>query len=478
MLFNSLEFLLFLPLVFGVYWAMNGRTSLRVQNLLLLVASYVFYGWWDAKFLSLIAFSTVVDFIVGQRIAGGKRPRVWLAVSLLVNLGLLGYFKYANFFIDSWITAWAAAGIKMNASTLQIILPVGISFYTFQTLSYSIDIYRRKLEPTKDLIAFAAFVSFFPQLVAGPIERASKLLPQFARARRFDAMAAIEGLMLALWGLAKKVVIADSCAPFTDMVFAHPGAVSWEALAIALPLFGLQIYGDFSGYSDMAIGIARMFGIRLSTNFRTPYFSRSVAEFWQRWHISLSSWFRDYLYIPLGGSRHKPTRVFVNILIIFAVSGLWHGANWTFVIWGITHGVLVGLPRWIRGGKPEPQRSWWAQGLGIASTFGWVSLTWILFRSPSLGHVKIYTLRLFGLANGRLPEGWEWPLALGFGLLLIEWALIDGGLASRWARAGAEATGRRRWASWALVWAAGQILLLLTFSHLQPLANPFIYFQF
>jgi hypothetical protein len=229
----------------------------------------------------------------------------------------------------------------------------------------------------------------------------------------------------------------------------------------------------------MAIGIARMFGIRLSTNFRTPYFSRNVAEFWQRWHISLSSWFRDYLYIPLGGSRHKPSRVFLNILIIFAISGLWHGANWTFVIWGITHGVLVGLPRWIRGGKPETPHMWWAQGLGIASTFTCVSLTWIFFRSSSLFKAKIYALGLLGLRSGvNHPQGWEWPLTLGFGMLLLEWALIDGGLASRWARAHAVARGRRRWAFGAMVWATGQILLLFTFSQLQPLASPFIYFQF
>ena len=322
MLFNSLEFLLFLPTVFAAYWILNLWTNrprgLQAQNILLLVASYVFYGWWDWRFLSLIAFSTIVDFAVGLQIEKANAREVstdasdsvrsrtakrWLWVSLAVNLGLLGYFKYANFFIDSWVRAWETVGVTMHHLTLQIVLPVGISFYTFQTLSYSIDMYRRKLKPTSNLIEFAAFVSFFPQLVAGPIERAAALLPQIRRPRQFDFDTAVSGLQLILWGLFKKVVVADTCAVFVNDVFDHHHDYSGPTLILGAVFFAFQIYGDFSGYSDIAIGTARLFGIQLMTNFRTPYFSRDIAEFWRRWHISLSTWFRDYLYIPLGGSR-------------------------------------------------------------------------------------------------------------------------------------------------------------------------------
>ena len=308
MLFNSLEFLLFLPIVFTLYWLVNRLTAakggLATQNLLLLIASYVFYGWWDWRFLSLIAFSTVVDWFVGLRIHHAnqhdhpydpnhrsKHGKRWLWASLVVNLGLLGYFKYANFFIDSWVNAWGSLGIPMHVQSLQLILPVGISFYTFQTLSYSIDIYRRQLKPTTSLLNFAAFVSFFPQLVAGPIERASALLPQIERRRTFDYNLAVSGLRLILWGMFKKVVVADTCAFYVDDIFANHHDHSGPTLVLGGIYFAFQIYGDFSGYSDIAIGTARLFGIRLMTNFQMPYFSRDIAEFWRRWHISLSTWF-------------------------------------------------------------------------------------------------------------------------------------------------------------------------------------------
>ena len=305
MLFNSPEFLLFLPIVFGLYWFVM-RQNLKAQNVLLLFASYVFYGWWDWRFLGLIAFSTVVDFFVGIRVAKASEKRMknwWMAVSLLVNLGLLAYFKYANFFIESWIEAWGAMGVTMHASTLKVILPVGISFYTFQTLSYSIDIYRGTLKPTRSLVNFAAFVSFFPQLVAGPIERASRLLPQIETQRVFKYEEGVAGLRLILWGMLKKVVVADTCAIYANDIFANYTEYSGPTLMLGAVYFAFQIYGDFSGYSDIAIGTAKLFGIQLMTNFKTPYFSRDIAEFWRRWHISLSTWFRDYLYIPLGGSR-------------------------------------------------------------------------------------------------------------------------------------------------------------------------------
>ena len=420
MLFNSIEFLLFLPLVFAVYWSVNGRAPLRIQNLLLLAASYLFYGWWDWRFLSLIAFSTLVDFAVGLQIAKAndreipqdagpsersRKAKRWLAVSLAVNLGLLGYFKYANFFIDNWIEAWGALGVTMHASSLQVILPVGISFYTFQTLSYSIDVYRRKLEPTRDFIEFAAFVSFFPQLVAGPIERASALLPQIARRRTFDYDQAVSGLRLILWGMFKKVVVADTCAIYVNDIFANYETYSGPTLILGAIYFAFQIYGDFSGYSDIAIGTARLFGISLMTNFRTPYFSRDIAEFWRRWHISLSTWFRDYLYIPLGGSRVGKWKAVRNTFVIFLVSGFWHGANWTFIVWGGIHAMLF-LPLLLtrRNRRNTGDIQGWPsvrELLGMAWTFAAVTVAWVFFRAESVQQAKLYLINIF-----TIPPQW------------------------------------------------------------------------
>ena len=416
MLFNSFEFLLFLPTVFAVYWILNLWTErprgLQVQNLLLLIASYVFYGWWDWRFLSLIAFSTVVDYAVGIQIAKANAREIsadadesarsrsakrWLWVSLAVNLGLLGYFKYANFFIANWIEAWSAVGVTMDPWSLKVILPVGISFYTFQTLSYSIDIYRRRLQPTSNLIEFAAFVSFFPQLVAGPIERASALLPQIASRRKFDYPTAVSGLRLILWGLFKKVVVADTCAIYVNDVFANYTDYSGPTLMMGAVFFAFQIYGDFSGYSDIAIGTARLFGIQLMTNFRMPYFSRDIAEFWRRWHISLSTWFRDYLYIPLGGSRVGKWKAVRNTFIIFLVSGFWHGANWTFIVWGLIHALLF-LPLLLRGRNRQHTAN--IQGgpslkefRGMIGTFFVVTVAWVFFRGDSLTHALQFLSR-------------------------------------------------------------------------------------
>jgi len=320
MLFNSIEFAIFLPIVFILYWFVTNR-DLRVQNLLLLVASYVFYGWWDYRFLSLIVFSSIVDYSIGLQMSktdAQNKRKLLLFASLCVNLGLLGFFKYYNFFIDSFVDAFTFFGHSINPDRLNIILPVGISFYTFQTLSYTIDVYKRKLEPTKDILSFFAFVSFFPQLVAGPIERATNL----------------DGMRQILWGLFKKVAIADNCAVFVNLIFANSADHSGSTLFIGAILFAFQIYCDFSGYSDIAIGTARLFGFNLMKNFAFPYFSRDIAEFWRRWHISLSTWFRDYLYIPLGGSRGSNYVKIRNTFIIFIVSGFWHGANWTFIVWG------------------------------------------------------------------------------------------------------------------------------------------------
>ncbi len=342
MLFNSIEFLLFLPVCFIIYWFVVQR-NLKLQNAFILLASYFFYGWWDYRFLALIAFSTVVDYsiaILMGKTQSANRKKLLLFTSLTINLGLLGFFKYYGFFIDSWVDAFSALGIEMHKSTLNIILPVGISFYTFQTLSYTIDVYREKLEPSKNFINFAAYVAFFPQLVAGPIERATNLLPQFSKKRVFNEELAISGIHLIIWGLFQKIVIADSCAPYVNSIFDNYENMNSLSLILGAVYFAFQIYGDFAGYSNIAIGTARLLGFDLMRNFNYPYFSRDMAEFWRRWHISLSTWFRDYLYIPLGGSRGSKWLQLRNVMIIFLVSGFWHGANWTFVFWGFLHALF------------------------------------------------------------------------------------------------------------------------------------------
>ena len=343
MLFNSIDFAVFLPVVFILYWSLNNR-SLKLQNLFVVAASYTFYCWWDWRYLGLVILSTVVGYGTGLGIArarGKGARRVWLLASIVVNLGLLAFFKYFDFFVDGFGAAFTFFGGPVNTRSLGIVLPIGISFYTFQTLGYSIDVYRKRIEPTTDYIAFSAFHSFFPQLVAGPIERATTLLPQFYVRRRFAYAEAVDGLRQILWGLFKKVVIADSCARFANAIFNNSSEYSGSTLLLGALFFAIQIYGDFSGYSDIAIGTGRLFGIRLMQNFAFPYFSRDIAEFWRRWHISLSTWFRDYLYIPLGGSRGGTWLKVRNVFIIFLASGLWHGANWTFVIWGALNALIL-----------------------------------------------------------------------------------------------------------------------------------------
>jgi D-alanyl-lipoteichoic acid acyltransferase DltB (MBOAT superfamily) len=489
MLFNSPAFLLFLPLVFAVYWVMNrwteGRSGLRAQNLFLLLASYVFYGWWDWRFLSLLAFSTVLDFAIGLQIARvnsedhpddpnyrSRKAKRWLAVSLAINLGLLGYFKYVNFFIDSWIDAWAGLGVTMHSSSLQVILPVGISFYTFQTLSYSIDVYRRKLQPTHDFIEFAAFVSFFPQLVAGPIERASALLPQIARRRSFDYDQAVSGLRLILWGMFKKVVVADTCAIYVNDIFENYETYSGPTLILGAVYFAFQIYGDFSGYSDIAVGTARLFGISLMTNFKTPYFSRDIAEFWRRWHISLSTWFRDYLYIPLGGSRVSKLKAVRNTFIIFLVSGFWHGANWTFILWGTIHALLF-LPLLLTGNNrrnTEDIQGWPSvkELLGMAGTFTAVTVAWVFFRAPSI-HVSFEFLTRILTASGGAPPSSRMLLA---SLVLPVTLAIEWGILRKSGDAMQVPVCRGiRWFSYAAV----LLSILLAWS---DESTQFIYFQF
>lgn len=397
MLFNSVEFAIFLPLVFCLYWFVMGN-QLRGQNLLIVAASYLFYGWWDWKFLSLIVASSLVDYGLALQLGktDDEHRRKWLlGASLAFNLGVLAYFKYANFFIEQFITAFSSLGISLHLSTLQFILPVGISFYTFQTLSYTIDVYRKQLEPTRDWVVFFAYVSFFPQLVAGPIERATQLIPQFQTKRSFDYEKAKDGMRQILWGLFKKVVIADSCAVFVEEIFSAHETMAASSLILGAVLFAFQIYCDFSGYSDIAIGTARLFGISLMQNFAFPYFSRNIAEFWRRWHISLSTWFRDYLYIPLGGSRvDSQWKLVRNIFAIFLVSGFWHGADWKFIVWGGLHALFF-LPSILLGYnrkylEPVAEHRWlpsWREGLNILTTFALVCFAWIFFRADSMSQI-------------------------------------------------------------------------------------------
>lgn len=383
--FTTDEFLLFLPVVFALYWAVS--PSARRQNIVLLAASYTFYGWWDYRFLGLIILSSVCDFWVAKKIASSdcsKRRLRLLYVSLFANLGVLGAFKYFDFFLDSLVALLVSVGYRANTPSLELILPIGISFYTFQTMGYAIDVYRRRVNPSKDWIEFFTFVAFFPQLVAGPIERASSLLQQFKSVREFDYVVASSGFRLILWGFFKKLVVADNCAPLVDLTWRNSevgGYIVW----LAFVLFSFQIYADFSGYSDIAIGTARLFGVRLSCNFQRPYFADGLRDFWQRWHITLSNWFRDYLYIPLGGNRKNHVR---NILVTFALSGFWHGANWTFLVWGSLHGVCY-LAHSGRLTRPL--------------TFLLVTALWIPFRAPSLPSAGHFLMRGFQPTKVELP---------------------------------------------------------------------------
>ncbi|MEQ6123454.1 MBOAT family O-acyltransferase [Pseudotenacibaculum sp. MALMAid0570] len=404
MLFNSIEFVLFLPIVFVLYWFVTHK-NLKLQNALIVIASYIFYGWWDWRFLSLIIFSTLVDYSIGYSLSLTNKKsyrKALLRMSLLINLGFLGVFKYYNFFLESLYDFIPMLKTSLGFNTLQIILPVGISFYTFQTLSYTIDVYKRKLEPTKDFVAFAAFVSFFPQLVAGPIERATNLLPQVLKRRRFSSSQSIEGVRLILWGLFKKIVIADALAPSVDEIFSNFEIYPSSILILGAIFFAFQIYCDFSGYSDIARGVAKLLGIELMVNFNFPYFSRSIGEFWRKWHISLSTWFRDYLYIPLGGSRVSRYKGIRNVFAIFLISGFWHGANWTFIAWGAIHALLF-IPSflWKTNRKyvedlekrkyiiPSFYNFWL-----IVKTFIIVTVAWIFFRAKSIEYAYDYIVHI------------------------------------------------------------------------------------
>jgi D-alanyl-lipoteichoic acid acyltransferase DltB (MBOAT superfamily) len=479
MLFNSIDFAIFLPIVFVIYWFIIHKNN-TLQNCFVIIASYFFYACWDWRFLLLILFSTVTDYTIGLFI--NKQSISWkrkllLTVSIVINLSLLGFFKYCNFFIENFIDIFRLFGKEFSIHTLNIILPVGISFYTFQTMSYTIDIFRRKIEATNNFIAFAAFVSFFPQILSGPIERAANLLPQFCTNRSFDYHKAVDGLRQILWGLFKKVVIADSCAVFVNQIFEQSYTLSGSTLIVGVVLFSFQIYADFSGYSDIAIGTAHLFGIHLRQNFAYPNFSRSVAEFWRRWHISLSSWFRDYLYIPIGGSRGNTGMRIRNIFIVFLVSGFWHGADWTFVCWGGINALYM-MPSVIQKtnrknldivavGKLFPSLR---DISNMLVTFILITLSRIFFRSTDMPQALHYVKTVFSVS---IFEKVSIIPSITLIILIIFFTVVE--WIGRTQQYGLEQFGLRwkKWIRWLFYY--GLAILIFAFS---GNAQEFIYFQF
>lgn len=487
MIFNSIHFALFLPIVFLLYWFVT-KKNLKIQNLLLLFSSYFFYACWDYRFLFLLIFSTLLDYFTGIKMHEAKShniKRLWLWLSISINLGFLGVFKYYNFFATSFAEAISNLGLNANPWTLKIILPVGISFYTFHGLSYVIDIYKNRIKAEKNFIDYSVFVSFFPLLVAGPIERATHLLPQIKKRRFFSYAKGVDGLKQILWGLFKKIVIADQCAYFANMIFNNSSDYSGSTLALGAILFSFQIYGDFSGYSDIAIGTAKLFGIDLLRNFAFPYFSRDIAEFWRRWHISLSSWFRDYLYIPLGGSRGGIWMKIRNTFIIFLVSGFWHGANWTFIIWGFLNALyMVPLIMFninrnnldiVAKGKIFPTIK---EVISMVITFCLTVFAWIFFRSENISYAinyikslftgllaKNYYIQTYDFLRGEIGIGIFFVIILFFA---IEWI----GREKQYAISDffVEKTRAYRWAFYYTI-----ILLMIIFSGVK---QQFIYFQF
>jgi D-alanyl-lipoteichoic acid acyltransferase DltB (MBOAT superfamily) len=433
MLFNSLNFAIFLPTVFIFYWFIT-KENLKVQNILLLASSYFFYACWDWRFLFLLIFSTLLDYFSGFKIflASNKKIKLyWLVISIGLNLGFLGVLKYYNFFSLSLSNGLSLLGFKSNMGSLQLILPVGISFYTFHGLSYVLDIYKNKIKPERNIITYSVFVSFFPLLVAGPIERATHLLPQIIKKRVFNYSKAVDGLRQILWGLFKKIVIADNCSEYANTIFNNSAEFSGSTLVLGALFFSIQIYCDFSGYSDIALGTAKLFGFELIRNFSFPYFSRNIAEFWGRWHISLSSWFKDYLYIPLGGNKKGIWIRIRNTFIIFIASGFWHGANWTFIIWGLLNALYI-LP-YIFINNQQFNQVIVARGkylptikefFSIILTFSLTSFAWIFFRASNVSHALSYISEIFSSSLFTIPN--EVPMSkliifLTILFILIEW---------------------------------------------------------
>ncbi len=480
MLFNSITFFIFLPIVFLLYWFVVNKNR-KSQNILLLIASYIFYAFWDWRFLFLLVFSTLLDFFTGIKMSDAKSQAIkkfWFWLSISVNLGFLGVFKYYNFFANSFATFASNFGLHLNPFTIQVLLPVGISFYTFHGLSYVIDIYKERIKVEKNFIDYSVFVSFFPLLVAGPIERATHLLPQIKKNRTFDYTKAIDGLRQILWGLFKKIVIADQCAEYANLIFNHSADYSGSTLALGAVFFTFQIYGDFSGYSDIALGTARLFGIELLRNFAFPYFSRDIAEFWRRWHISLSSWFKDYLYIPLGGSKGGTLMKVRNTFIIFLVSGFWHGANWTFIAWGFLNALFI-MPSIIfntnRNNLEIVAKDSFFPSIkefsSILLTFCLTVFAWIFFRAENIGHAFDIISSIFSSSFFTIPA--VNPKVLYFLILAfmsIEWAGREQQYAI--AKLGFSMPKLVRWAFYYAI-----IVAIIVFADLAS-EKQFIYFQF
>ena len=480
MLFNSYEFLLFLPIVFLLYWfVFRGR---RLQNLLVVVASYVFYGWWDWRFLLLIALTSLCSFGSGlllEHYEGMRRKQQMVsAANIVLNLGILGVFKYYNFFVENLDALFGMMGYHLDWVTMNVILPVGISFYTFQALSYTIDVYQRKIPATHDIVEFFAYISFFPQLVAGPIERATNLLPQFQQKRHFDYAKAVDGMRQMLWGFLKKLVVADNCATVVNQYWENYQDLPGVSLFLLGVLFTFQIYCDFSGYSDIAIGCARLFGFNLMRNFNFPYFSRSIPEFWRRWHISLTTWFRDYIYFPLGGSRCDKWKIIRNVYIVWGVSGLWHGANWTFVCWGLFHATLLAIynifgintkyKHVVAYGHYLPNIKETCQ---IALTFFLAVIGWIIFRAETMSQALDY---LSAMVSNRFFDstalyGLNY-LCFGLALLVVEWLQRDKQHALQFPNTKVFSYRLVRWGVY--------YAILLVIAGFAGTSQTFIYFQF
>lgn len=479
MQFNSVEFLLFLPTVFLLHWFL--LKGLRARNLLIVISSCYFYASWNPLCLLLIVFTILCSYfsalLLPRANGNHKRQKIIAASNIILNLLILCVFKYFNFFAESFVALLSCFGLKADWVTLDILLPVGISFYTFQALSYTIDVYRRKITPTNDFIAFFAYISFFPQLVAGPIERATNLLPQFLRERKFDYASSVDGMRQMLWGLMKKILIADNCALAVDTIFRDYQTLDGSVLLLGAVLFAFQIYGDFSGYSDIAIGCSRLFGIHLMRNFNVPYFSRDIAEFWRRWHISLTTWFRDYLYIPLGGSKCSKLKVVRNTFIIFLVSGLWHGANWTYVCWGAYNAVLF-LPLLLLGKNRKhtdvicqnrlcPNLK---EAFQMSTTFLLVVVGWIIFRAENISHAWDYLVRMLTDFHLCMPPYGRKALLYVLVFVIVEWLQRQKEHGFQLSHCGAF---RYRFVRWLFYYVVFVLTILLGGSSVQ-----FIYFQF
>jgi len=476
MIFNSIEFAFFLPIVFFLYWFIFNRFTITVRNAFLLCVSYIFYGWWDPRFLLLIIISSATDYAVGLLLERSRKKihkNILLGTSITINLGILGFFKYYNFFVDSFVDTFSLFGNALNISTLSIVLPVGISFYTFQTMGYAIDIYRGTISPTKNMLAFFSFVTFFPQLVAGPIERSANLLPQFLSKRTFNYVQAKDGAKQILWGLFKKIAVADTLAPFVTTIFDSPETMSSAVLITGAIFFTIQLYADFSGYSDIAIGTAKLFGFKLMTNFAYPLFARDIAEFWRKWHISLTTWFIDYVYIPLGGSRVGITKKIRNVFVIFVLSGFWHGASLSFIVWGLINAIYF-LPLMLRNKNriyKEPidesrMVPRFSELINILKTFLLFAFSLIFFRTETLGDAMIYIQGII-FNSGSFPVEYFYTIHLIVILFVFEWLhkSKDHPL---------QLVTKNK----VLKCATYFFIFYITVAHLSNVGNEFIYFQF